>query len=188
GIVPARHSPVGVFAGVMSSDYAELTSFAGKGAVGRHALTGLSRGIVANRVSHFFGFRGPSLTVDTGQSSSLVAVHLACMNLQDGACTMALAGGVNLIASPLSSLRAARFGALSPDGRCYAFDSRANGFVRGEGGGFVALKTLSRALADGDQIKAVVRGSAVNSGSSDEGLTVPDQAAQEAVIREALRA
>src|SRR5205823_1229799 len=115
-----------------------------------------------NRVSYLLGSTGPSLTVDTGQSSALVAVHLAVASLRRGESSIALAGGVNLILAPESSETAAKFGGLSPDGRCFTFDSRANGYVRGEGGGVVVLKPLARALADGDPIYCVIRGSAMN--------------------------
>ena len=112
-------------------------------AVTRQAFTGTQRSMIANRVSYFLGARGPSLTVDTGQSSGLVSVHMACESLRSGESTLALAGGVNLNVGPDSALELAALGALSPDGRCFTFDARANGFVRGEGGGLVVLKPLS---------------------------------------------
>ncbi|HEX8646940.1 MAG TPA: polyketide synthase, partial [Thermoleophilaceae bacterium] len=184
-VADAAAGPVGVFLGVMAADYADLVVAEGEDAVGRHTLTGLGRSIVANRVSHSFGLTGPSMTVDTGQSSSLVSVHLACESLRGGESALALAGGVNLVLSPLGSRQAAEFGALSPDGRCYVFDSRANGYVRGEGGGVVVLKRLDDARRDGDRVYGVIRGSAVGSGT-DAGLTVPSAEAQERVVREAL--
>ncbi|HEX8074994.1 MAG TPA: beta-ketoacyl synthase N-terminal-like domain-containing protein, partial [Thermoleophilaceae bacterium] len=188
GIVVDRGSrvPAGVFLGVMSSDYADVLAPGGEDAITRHTLTGLGRSIIANRISYALGVSGPSLTVDTGQSSSLVAVHLACQSLRNGECELAVAGGVSLTLSPLSSLRTEEFGALSPDGRCYTFDARANGYARGEGGGVVVLKKLAQALDDGDRIYGVVRGSAVNTGSDDDGLTVPSEAAQAQVIQDAL--
>jgi len=187
GIVAERisHSAVGVFLGVMGGDYAELVA-AERQAITHHSLTGVGRAIIANRISHALRLSGPSLTVDTGQSSSLVAVHLACESLLHGESELALAGGVNLILSSLGSELAAEFGALSPEGRCYAFDARANGHVRGEGGGIVVLKRLGDALTDGDRIYGVIRGSAMNAGSDERGMTVPSRGAQEAVIERAL--
>ena len=150
-------------------------------------MTGLHRSIIANRVSYTLGLTGPSLTVDAAQSSSLVAVHLACESLRKGEATLALAGGVHLNLDPRVALGAARFGGLSPDGRCFTFDARANGYVRGEGGGVVALKPLAAAEADGDRIYCVIRGGAVNNDGPSEGLTVPSRAAQESVMRDAYR-
>jgi hypothetical protein len=106
----------------------------GPAAITQHTITGLHRSIIANRVSYTLGVRGPSMTVDTGQSSSLVAVHLAVESLWREESTLALAGGVSLNLIPESALAAARFGGLSPDGRCFTFDARANGYARGEGG------------------------------------------------------
>ncbi|MGC0316522.1 type I polyketide synthase [Kitasatospora acidiphila] len=191
GVLPARArgSRAGVFVGAIWDDYATLLHRRGTGGIGHHTATGLQRGIIANRLSHVLGLRGPSLTVDCGQSSSLVAVHLACESLRSGECEIALAGGVNLNLAARSALVAAGLGALSPDGRCYTFDERANGYVRGEGGGLVVLKPLARAIADSDPIHAVVRGSAVNNDgggiapADPVALTVPDAAAQREVLR-----
>jgi len=124
--------------------------------------------------------------VDTACSSSLVAVHQACQQLNDGACDVALAGGVNLILDPTSSVALCRLQALSPDGRCKTFDAAADGYVRGEGAGVVVLKRLSHAVADGDRILAVIRGSAVNQDGRSSGLTVPNGPAQQSVILDAL--
>ena len=180
-----RDGAVGVFVGLMYGDYADVLSAAGE-EPGRHTLAGLVRSIAANRISHFFGFQGPSLVVDTGQSSSLVAIHMACESLRSGESRLALAAGVNLILSPLSMLRARGIGALSPEGRAYVFDARANGFVRGEGGAVAVLKRLDEAIADGDRIHGVIRGSAVSTGTGASGITAPSAAAQERVIRAAL--
>ena len=125
-------------------DYATLLYRTGIESISQHAVTGSHRSIIANRVSYLLGLHGPSLTVDTGQSSSLVAVHLACESLRSGESTTAIAGGVNLNILAESTMGTIRFGGLSPDGRCYTFDARANGYVRGEGGGLVVLKPLSR--------------------------------------------
>ncbi|MEW1792168.1 type I polyketide synthase, partial [Streptomyces niveus] len=188
GIVPdsLRGSRTGVYVGAIWDDYATLLHQQGPEHIGRHTVTGLHRSIIANRVSYLLGLHGPSLAVDTGQSSSLVSVHLACESLRRGESEVAIAGGVNLNLVPESTVGAAKFGGLSPDGRCYTFDSRANGYVRGEGGGLVVLKPLERAVADGDRVLAVIRGSAANNDGTTKGLTVPGRAGQEAVIAEAL--
>nr|APD71701.1 type I polyketide synthase 7 [Streptomyces sp.] len=184
GVLPEslRGGPAAVFLGATGDDYATLVHRHGQEAVSHHSLAGLSRGVIANRVSYQLGLRGPSLTVDAAQSSSLVAVHLACESLLSGATTLALAGGVHLNLTPQSTLAFARAGALSPDGRCYTFDARANGTVRGEGGGMVVLKRLSDALADGDPVHCVLLGSAVNNDGGGAGLTVPDGEAQRELL------
>ncbi|HEY5978825.1 MAG TPA: type I polyketide synthase, partial [Microlunatus sp.] len=173
----------GVFIGSTWDDY---TSLVYPHHITPHTLTGTNRGVIANRVSHFLGVRGPSLTVDTAQSSALVAVHLAVESLRRGESALALAGGVNLNLAATREVGATEFGGLSPDDRCFTFDARANGFVRGEGGGLVVLKPLSQALADGDRVYGVIRGSAVNNDGATQSLTVPSAEAQEEVIREAL--
>ncbi|WP_189865022.1 type I polyketide synthase, partial [Streptomyces poonensis] len=178
-----RDTRTGVFVGAIWDDYATLHHRSGLTAISPHTVTGLHRSIIANRVSYFLGLNGPSLTVDSGQSSSLVSVHLACESLRKGESTVALAGGVNLNIVPESSLGAAKFGGLSPDGRCFTFDARANGYVRGEGGGIVVLKPLAQALADGDTVHCVIRGSAVNNDGGGDGLTVPRGSGQEQVLR-----
>ncbi|MEV5980607.1 type I polyketide synthase [Streptomyces sp. NPDC052114] len=187
GITPDRLTGrrAGVFVGAMSDDYATLTRQRSSAAVSHHTLAGLQRSMIANRLSYLLGVNGPSLTVDSGQSSSLVAVHMACQSLRAGECEVALAGGVNLNLTFDGTLTVSRFGGLSPDGRCYTFDSRANGYVRGEGGGFVLLKPLARALEDGDHIHGVLRGSAVNNDGGGDSLTTPSRQAQEDVLRRA---
>ncbi|MFF4567450.1 type I polyketide synthase [Streptomyces sp. NPDC001435] len=178
-----RSTRTGVFVGAIWDDYATLHHRLGLTDISPHTVTGLHRSIIANRVSYFLGLNGPSLTVDSGQSSSLVSVHLACESLRKGESTIALAGGVNLNIVPESTLGAAKFGGLSRDGRCFTFDARANGYVRGEGGGIVVLKPLARAVADGDPVYCVIRGSAVNNDGGGGGLTVPLQSGQEQVLR-----
>ncbi|MFF4009373.1 type I polyketide synthase [Streptomyces sp. NPDC001717] len=177
----------GVFVGVINDDYATLVRRTGPAAVSGLTATGLHRAMTANRLSYLLGLRGPSLTVDCAQSSSLVAVHLACESLRRGETELAVATGVNLILAEESSLGMERMGALSADGRSYTFDARANGYVRGEGGATVVLKRLSDALADGDRVHCVIRGGAVNNDGGGASLTAPDQAAQEELIRTALR-
>ncbi|WP_329537860.1 SDR family NAD(P)-dependent oxidoreductase (plasmid) [Streptomyces sp. NBC_01450] len=187
GIVPGAlsGSRTGVFVGAIWDDYATLQHREGIGNAGPHTVTGLHRGIIANRVSYALGLHGPSMTVDTAQSSSLVAVQLACESLRGGESEVALAGGVNLNLVPDSAVGMARFGGLSPDGRCFTFDARANGYVRGEGGGLVVLKPLERALADGDPVYCVILGGAVNNDGATDGLTVPGQHTQAQVLRTA---
>ncbi|MEU4268202.1 SDR family NAD(P)-dependent oxidoreductase [Streptomyces sp. NPDC026092] len=187
GVVPGtlQGARAGVFVGAIWDDYAKLAHEYGSDAVTHHTITGVSRGIIANRVSYVLGLRGPSLVVDTAQSSSLVAVQLACESLRKGDSELALAGGVSLNLVPEGFTVAERFGALSPDGRTYTFDERANGYVRGEGGGVVVLKTLSRARADGDTVHGLVLGGAVNNDGGGDNLTAPHGAAQEEVLRRA---
>jgi acyl transferase domain-containing protein/acyl carrier protein len=174
----------GVFTGVVWRDYAELHRAAGA-TVTSHTGVGQGVTIVANRVSYALGLRGPSLVVDTACSSSLVAVHLACQSLRLGESTLALAGGVNLTLLPETMVALTKFGGLSGEGRCKAFDASADGFARGEGAGVVVLKLLSRALADGDPIYCVVRGSAVNNDGASNGLTAPNPESQVEVLRDA---
>ncbi|WP_344318801.1 type I polyketide synthase, partial [Streptomyces yatensis] len=189
GVRPAevRGEDTGVFIGVTADDYGVLDRRRGPAAIAHHTLTGLNRSVIANRVSYFLGLRGPSLVVDTGQSSSLVAVHLACESLRRGESATALAGGVHLNLVRDSALAAARLGALSPDGRCFTFDERANGYVRGEGAGMVLLKPLARALADGDGIYCVIEGGAVGNDGPGAGLTTPDPEGQGVVLAAACR-
>ncbi|MFI1017870.1 SDR family NAD(P)-dependent oxidoreductase [Streptomyces sp. NPDC020965] len=186
-IVPGelRETATGVFVGAMRDDYALLLNRAGNAVANHHTMTGVSRGVIANRISHFLGLRGPSLVIDSGQASALVAVHTAVQSLRRGETTLAIAGAVNLNLAAETGVIAEEFGGLSPDGRCYTFDSRANGFVRGEGGGAVVLKTLSDAVASGDRVYGVVRGGAVNNDGATDGLTVPSRQAQAEVLRRA---
>jgi len=182
GIVPAalHDSDTGIYVGAMSSDYLAV---ARDQDVSHYSITGLTRSLIANRVSHLLGLHGASLTVDAGQASSLVAVHLACQSLRGGETGLALAGGVELSFAGLSRTIAERSGALSPDGECFTFDARANGFVRGEGAGIIVLKPLAGAIADQDHIRAVILGSAVNNDGGGKELGVPTEAAQREVLR-----
>lgn len=176
----------GVFVGIASQDYGQM-QLSNPQLSDAYAGTGSGLSIAANRLSYFFDFHGPSLAVDTACSSSLVAVHAACTSLRRGESTVALAGGVNVILSPVLSVNFTKAGFLAPDGRCKAFDARANGYVRAEGAGMVVLKPLSRAIADGDTVYAVIRGSAVNQDGRSNGLMAPNSRAQVAVLREAYR-
>jgi acyl transferase domain-containing protein len=186
GIRPSRllGGRTGVFVGAMWSDYARLMS--GPEAIVQHTATGQDISIVSARVAYALGLQGPALTVSTACSSALVAVHLACASLRRGESRLALAGGVHLLLAPESSIAMTKFGAMAPDGRCKAFDARANGYVRGEGGGLVLLRPLSEALAAGDRIYAVIRGGAVNNDGPSNGLTAPNPLAQRAMLEDAL--
>jgi acyl transferase domain-containing protein/acyl carrier protein len=190
GIPPPglKDSRTGVFIGALFLDYALLKDRAGAESITTHSSTGGTACIIANRVSYVLGLQGPSLTVDTACSSSLVAVHLACQSLRSGESNLALAGGVNLMLVPETTMAFTRLGAMSPDGRSRAFGAGANGYVRSEGAGIVALKRLSDALRDGDSVYAVVRGSAVNNDGASNGLTAPNPKAQEGVLRDACAA
>jgi len=179
-------TPTGVFIGISNNDYGRI-QFNDPDRIDAYAGTGNALSIAANRISYVFDFRGPSIAVDTACSSSLVAVHQACGSLSSGESTLALAGGVNLILSPAITINFSKAGAMAPDGRCKAFDARANGYVRSEGAGIVVLKPLTKAIADGDPIYAVIRGSAVNQDGRSNGLMAPNPRAQEAVLREAYR-
>ncbi|MDX3229221.1 amino acid adenylation domain-containing protein [Streptomyces sp. ME19-01-6] len=180
----AAQGPVGVFVGVMSNDYAWMGGEANALGVPTHAHS--HPWSVANRVSHFFDFTGPSLAVDTACSASLTALHLACQSIRSGECAAALAGGVNLILHPQHLRSLARNGMLAHDDRLKAFGADADGFVDGEGVGAVLIKPLAAAVADGDRVLGVIRGSAINSGGDAGGYTVPRAAAQAGVIRGAL--
>lgn len=189
GQVPARMagSRTGVFVGITSSDYLLLqTALDDPTDIDAYLMSGTSLNAVAGRISYLLGLQGPCMAVDTACSSSLVAVHLATQSLRSGESDMALAAGVNVILSPQWSIAATKSHMLAPDGRCKTFDARADGFVRGEGCGVVVLKRLSDALADGDRVLAVIRGSAMGQDGSSSGFTVPNKLAQEAVIQAAL--
>ena len=188
GLVPEQltQTPTGVFVGITTNDYMLLSSAAGPAAQDAYTGTGNGHCFPAGRISYVFDLEGPSLAVDTACSSSLVAVHLACQSLRSGESKIALAGGVNLALALETTRLIAQLQALSPDGRCKAFDARANGFVRGEGCGIVVLKRLSDAQAHNDRVLAVIRGSAVNQDGRSIGLTAPNLLAQQKLLRRAL--
>ncbi|HEY0228660.1 MAG TPA: type I polyketide synthase, partial [Mycobacterium sp.] len=182
-----RGERVSIFLGAMSDDYAVLTLREGSDNLDHHSFGGLSRTMIANRVSYALGLQGSSMTVDTGQSSSLVAVHLACESLRAGESQLAIAGGIHLNLADETAMLEKEFGAMSTSGHTYAFDGRADGYVRAEGAGMVLLKPLVAAIRDGNRIRAVIRGSAVgNSGHSSAGQTAPSVPGQADVIRRAL--
>ncbi|MFF7638661.1 SDR family NAD(P)-dependent oxidoreductase, partial [Kitasatospora sp. NPDC008050] len=177
---------VGVFVGVMWDDYAILA--AAESARGNHQVVLANRSAIANQVSYFGDFRGPSVVVDTACSASLVALHQACESLRRGECSYAIAGGVNVAVHPDKYVHLSRKTMLASDGRCRAFGAGGSGYVPGEGVGAVLLKPLSRAVADGDTIHAVIRSTAVNHGGRTSGFTVPNPHAQQALVEQALAA
>ncbi|QUR66895.1 type I polyketide synthase [Mycobacterium spongiae] len=176
----------GVMMGLWSWDYStvNMERFA---EIDAYMSTGVPHCMAVGRISYLLGLRGPAVAVDTACSSSLVAVHLACQSLRLRESDLALAGGVQLSLSPYTSIALSKFSALSPTGRCKAFDAGADGFVRGEGAGVVVLKRLADATRDGDQVLAVVRGSAINQDGRSNGMTAPNALAQRDVINSALR-
>ncbi|MBI2838245.1 MAG: type I polyketide synthase [Acidobacteria bacterium] len=176
----------GVFVAISTNDYAQRIALAGTTYLDAYYATGNSLNASAGRLSYFFGFQGPCMAVDAACASSLVAVHLACQSLRARECTLALAGGVSAILNPDSFIALSKARAMAPDGRCKTFDAGADGYVRGEGCGVVVLKRLSDAIADGDPLLAVIRGSAVGQDGRSSGLTVPNGSAQQAMIRAAL--
>ncbi|MEL6779649.1 MAG: beta-ketoacyl synthase N-terminal-like domain-containing protein [Cyanobacteria bacterium J06597_16] len=179
---------VGVFLGISSIDHWQQQLARSPEAIDAYLATGSTHSVAAGRVSYMLGVSGPSLAVDTACSSSLVAVHLACQSLRQRECEIALAGGVNRIITPTASINFSKAHMLSADGRCRTFDQAASGFGRAEGGGMIALKRLSDAIASGDRIQAVILGSAVNHNGRSNGITAPSKTAQQAVIQQALSA
>ena len=186
-IVPEQlfNSLTGVFVGIGANDYARHLDAAQE--TNAYVGTGNALSVAAGRLSYVLGLTGPSLAVDTSCSSSLISVHLACQSLRLRECNLALAGGVNLMLSPVTSIIFSQAGMLAPDSRCKTFDAKANGYVRSEGCGIVVLKRLSDARQDGNRILALIRGSAINQDGPSGGLTIPNGPSQEAVIRSALK-
>ena len=148
---------------------------------------GTSNAAAAGRISYRLGLQGPAVAVDTACSSSLVAIHQACQALRLGECDLALAGGANVLLTPATMITFSSAHMLAPDGRCKTFDAAADGYVRGEGCGVIVIKRLEDAIRDGDRIRAVIRGSAINQDGASGGLTVPNGVAQQRVIADALK-
>ncbi len=188
GYSPAalRGSRSGIFVGVAANEYSQLLSANSVEKIEPHFITGNALNAISGRVAFALGLEGPAVAVDTACSSSLVAVHQACQALHSGDCDLALAGGVNVLLSPVSIIAASRARMLSPVGRCKTFDASADGYVRSEGCGILVLKRLSDAERDGDRVCAVIRGSAVNQDGASSGLTVPNGGAQQRLITAAL--
>ncbi|ORV60371.1 polyketide synthase Pks13 [Mycobacterium gastri] len=182
-----RGGAVGVYVGVSNNDYSFL-AVSDPTVAHPYAITGTATSIIANRVSYFYDFRGPSVAVDTACSSSLVATHQAVQALRNGECDIAVAGGVNALITPVVTLGFDEIGqVLAPDGRIKSFSADADGYTRSEGGGMVVLKRVDDARRDGDQILAVIAGSAVNHDGRSNGLIAPNQDAQADVLRRAYK-
>ncbi|PKX97840.1 type I polyketide synthase [Aspergillus novofumigatus IBT 16806] len=182
--IPMEHlinSRTGCYVGCMTNDY-EMISLHDIYDIGHPAATGLSEAMTANRVSWFFGLKGPSLTLDTACSSSLYALHLACQSLRLRETNMSLITGVNLLINPNTSHQLTAMHMLSPEGISHTFDDRANGYGRGDGIGAMVVKRLSDALRDGDTIRAVIRGSGVNADGKTPSVTQPSSTAQAELI------
>lgn len=189
GIAPhtLRGTQTSVFVGLTTNDYS--LTFAGKlppESLDPYIPFGNAANFAAGRLSYFLGVNGPAVVIDTACSSSLVSIHLACQSLRRKESDYALAAGVNLLLSPENSIACSRWGMLAPDGNCKTFDADADGYVRSEGCGVVVLKRLADAVADGDPVLALVRGSATNQDGASSGQTVPNGPAQQALMRRAL--
>lgn len=180
-------SSTGVFVGICNSDYFQMQIRGDESGIDAYLATGSAHSIASGRISYSLGLQGPSISVDTACSSSLVAVHLACQSLRAGECRLALAGGVNLILSPETTIALSKSHMMSTSGHCKTFDKDADGFVRGEGCGMLALKRLSDAETDRDNIIALILGSASNQDGRSSGITAPNGPSQATVIQKALQ-
>src|SRR6201994_3395279 len=178
----------GVYVGLATHDYLGMASDELTYAeIEAYMAIGTSNAAAAGRISYRLGLQGPAVAVDTACSSSLVAIHQACQALRLGECDMALAGGANVLLSPATMITFSSARMLAPDGKCKTFDAAADGYVRGEGCGVIVIKRLEDAIRDGDRIRAVIRGSAINQDGASGGLTVPNGVAQQRVITDALK-
>ncbi len=178
----------GVFVGLATHDYLGMASDElTYPEIEAYMAIGTSNAAAAGRISYRLGLQGPSVAVDTACSSSLVALHQACQALRLGECDLALAGGANVMLTPATMITFSSAHMLAPDGRCKTFDAAADGYVRGEGCGVIVIKRLEDAIRDGDRIRAVIRGSAINQDGASGGLTVPNGVAQQRVIADALK-
>ncbi len=183
-LAPSRfkNAAVGVFMAAGNYD-AGLASADDPCCMSSFSMLGMSQAIMANRISHFFGFSGPSLTIDTACSSSLVALHYACRAMANDKLPMALVGGSSIFWAPSMFIGFSKAGMLSKDGKCRAFDADANGFARGEGGGMILLKPLADAERDGDVVHAVIRATGVNTSANNASIAIPDEDAQAALLK-----
>lgn len=180
-----RGSATGVFIGAFAMDMKLMhSSVHNRDSLHATATTAAGMTLLSNRLSYIFDWRGPSISLDTACSSGLVAVHYACQSLRSGECSLALAGGANVMLRPEYFMVMCKGRYLSPDGKCMTFDSRGNGYVRGEGAGVVVLKRLGAALRDRDPIYAVLRGTGVNQDGQTPGISFPSQQAQQRLIEQ----
>ncbi|MBF0450679.1 MAG: polyketide synthase dehydratase domain-containing protein [Candidatus Magnetomorum sp.] len=177
-----KKSKTGVFVGIIGSEYISLP----RASINAYTLTGSTSHMASGRISHIFGFQGPSISIDTACSSSLTALHLACEELWKSNCTIAIAGGTNLMLTPYPFISLCKIKALAKDGRCKSFDASGDGYGRGEGCGMVVLKKLSDAQQNNDPILAILLSSAVNHDGPSSGLTVPNRFAQCSIYKDAL--
>jgi len=181
-----RGTNTAVYVGLMSSDFDTMASRDTDGIPAYHA-TGTARSILSNRISYFFDWRGPSMTIDTACSSSLVAVHHAVQVLRNGEAPIAVAAGTNLILGPEAFISESKLRMLSPDGHSRMWDAGANGYARGEGIAAIVLKTLSDAIRDGDSIECLIVETGINQDGRTKGITVPSATAQAALIKDTYR-
>ncbi|HET9892210.1 MAG TPA: type I polyketide synthase, partial [Mycobacterium sp.] len=183
-----QNSNTGVFVGLATHDYLGMASDElTYPEIEAYMAIGTSNAAAAGRISYRLGLQGPAVAVDTACSSSLVAIHQACQALRLGECDLALAGGANVLLTPATMITFSSAHMLAPDGRCKTFDAAADGYARGEGCGVIVIKRLEDAIRDGDRIRAVIRGSAINQDGASGGLTVPNGVAQQRVIADALK-
>ncbi|MGB9157567.1 MAG: polyketide synthase, partial [Chthoniobacterales bacterium] len=183
-----KGSDVAVFVGISHNDYQGIQSTAfDHFGIAPHTPTGSAHSIAANRISYCLNLRGPSVAMDTACSSALTAIHTACEHIWVGRGDTALAGGVTVIITPGGFIGFSQASMLSPDGRCAAFDARANGFVRGEGAGMLLLKRLSHAIEDGDPIQGVILGTSINQDGHTNGIFLPSAEAQTRLVEEACK-
>lgn len=181
-----KGSATGVYMGVCFNDYRDLCYDLGEAGVNSHTITGNTNCCVSGRIAYNFGLQGPCLTIDTACSSSLVAVHYGIKDLLNGDTDLAVAGGVNIMIRPQNHMAFTTLNALSPDGICYSFDARANGYVRSEGAGLILMKRLEDAVADRDHIIGVIRATNLNNDGRSRSFTAPNPEAQSSLIRKTL--
>ncbi|APE33579.1 hypothetical protein BOX37_05895 [Nocardia mangyaensis] len=178
--------PVGVFLGISTNDYGRLY-YSTEDRIDAYTGTGNALSVAANRISYHFDFRGPSVAIDTACSSSLVALDAACAALRAGEVSKAVVGGANLLLSPALSINMGKAGVMAADGRCKTFDAAADGYVRSEGAGVIVVEPLSRAVAEGRSVYAVIRASATNHDGRTNGIMAPSRSAQAELLRSAYR-
>jgi acyl transferase domain-containing protein/acyl-CoA synthetase (AMP-forming)/AMP-acid ligase II/acyl carrier protein/short-subunit dehydrogenase len=178
-------SDSGVFIGVSNNDYGR-TALSTLADLNGYVNSGNALSIAANRISYFMNWKGPSMAIDTACSSSLIAIHQACQSLRHKECSLALAGGVNLIVRPELTIAFSQAQMMATDGKCKTFDAQADGYVRSEGCGLVLLKRLEDAKKDGDNILGIIKSSAINQDGRSNGLTAPNSQSQKTVIKQAV--